>query len=100
MEKTYLTDTPEGAALFQELRSEEAQELLSNAPPWAVRWGNTVFLIILLGVLGLSFLIKYPETIATSFLLTSNDVPKPVLAKTSGRLVKLCIKDNQQVAQG
>lgn len=31
------TDTPEGAALFEELRSEEAQEVLSNAPPWAVR---------------------------------------------------------------
>lgn len=91
---------PPPCGLFQELPSEDAQELLSNAPPWAVRWGNTVFLIILLGVLGLSFLIKYPETVAASFLLTSNDVPKPVLAKTSGRLVKLWIKDNEQVQSG
>lgn len=77
MEKTYLTDTPEGAALFEELRSEEAQEVLSNAPPWAVRWGNTVFLVILLGIFGLSFLIKYPEIISVPLRLTSNDVPSP-----------------------
>lgn len=100
MEKTYLTDTPEGAALFEELRSEEAQELLSNAPPWAVRWGNTVFLFILLGILGLSFVIKYPEVITAPFRLTSDDVPKPVVAKISGRLVKITTKENQQVARG
>ena len=94
------TDTPEGAALFEELRSEEAQEVLSNAPPWAVRWGNTVFLVILLGIFGLSFLIKYPEVISVPLRLTSNDVPKPVVAKTSGRLVKIAVKENQQVSQG
>lgn len=44
MEEAYLTDRPEGAAFFEELRSEEIQEVLSNKPPWAVLWGNTVFL--------------------------------------------------------
>jgi HlyD family secretion protein len=89
-----------GRGQFSELRSEEVQEMLSNAPPWAVRWGNTVFLMILLGVLGLGFVVRYPEVVTAPFVLTSNDVPKPVVAKTNGRLIKLWVKDNQQVRQG
>ncbi|AXE19013.1 hypothetical protein DR864_15275 [Runella rosea] len=100
MEEAYLTDRPEGAAFFEELRSEEIQEVLSNKPPWAVRWGNTVFLVILLSILGLSWLIKYPEIIVVPFRLTSDDVPKPVVAKANGRLVKLWVKENQYVEKG
>ncbi|MFN4146218.1 MAG: HlyD family secretion protein [Runella sp.] len=97
-------DTPPsgggGLVFFQELRSEEVQELLSNAPPWALRWGNTFFFVVLMGVLGLSFVIKYPEIITAPFLLTSTDTPKPVVAKTNGRLVKLWVEDNTPVQQG
>lgn len=93
-------DRPEEAALFEELRSEEVQEVLSNALPWAVRWGNSVFLIILLAIMGLSWVIKYPEIITVPFRLTSDDVPKPVTSVIKGRMVKLWVKDNQQVEQG
>lgn len=85
---------------FEELRSDEVQEVLSHAPPWALRWGNTVFLVILLGILGLSWMIKYPEIVTVSFRLTSNNVPKPVVSKVSGRLIKLFVKENQNVHQG
>ena len=85
---------------FEELRSDEVQEVLSHTPPWALRWGNTVFLLILLAVLGLSWLVRYPEIITVPFRLTSDNVPKPVIAKIGGRLVKLWVKDNQTVQQG
>lgn len=85
---------------FEELRSDEVQEVLSHAPPWALRWGNTVFLGILLAILALSWLVKYPEIISVPFRLSSDNVPKPVVAKIGGRLVKLWVKDNQHVQQG
>lgn len=56
--------------------------------------------MILAAILGLSWIIKYPEIIITSFRLTSDDVPKPVVAKANGRLIKLWVKDNQYVEQG
>ncbi|RDB07725.1 HlyD family secretion protein [Runella aurantiaca] len=99
-ENHLFTDRPEGAALFEELRSEEIQEVLGHTPPWAVRWGNTLFLVILVGIIGLSWFIHYPELVIAPFRLTSDDVPKPVVAKTNGRLVKVWIKDNQHVQRG
>ncbi|MEZ4900617.1 MAG: HlyD family efflux transporter periplasmic adaptor subunit [Spirosomataceae bacterium] len=93
-------DRPEGAALFEELRSEEVQELLSNAPPWALRWGNTVFLVVLVVIISLAWVVKYPEIIAVPFRLTSTNAPKPIVSKTNGRLVKLWVKENQVVQQG
>ncbi|MEI7584446.1 HlyD family efflux transporter periplasmic adaptor subunit [Runella sp.] len=85
---------------FEELRNEELQEVLSHTPPWALRWGNTLFLLILLGMMALAWVIKYPEIVTVSFCLTSDDAPKPVVAKSTGRLVKLWVKENQQVQQG
>ncbi|AXE21239.1 hypothetical protein DR864_27605 [Runella rosea] len=76
-ENHLFTDRPEGAALFEELRSEEIQEVLGHAPPWAVRWGNTLFLVILVGIIGLSWFIHYPELVIAPFRLTSDDVPNP-----------------------
>ncbi len=99
-ENDLFTDRPEGAALFEELRNEELQEVLSHTPPWALRWGNTLFLVILLGMMALALVIKYPEIVTVSFRLTSDDAPKPVVAKTTGRLVKLWVKENQPVQQG
>jgi multidrug resistance efflux pump len=99
-ENDLFTDRPEGAALFEELRNEELQEVLSHNPPWALRWGNTLFLLILLGMMALAWIIKYPEIVTVSFRLTSDDAPKPVVAKSTGRLVKLWVKENQPVQQG
>jgi multidrug efflux pump subunit AcrA (membrane-fusion protein) len=99
-ENDLFADRPEGAALFEELRNEELQEVLSHTPPWALRWGNTLFLVILLGMMVLAWVIKYPEIVTVSFRLTSDDTPRPVVAKTNGRLIKLGVKENQTVVRG
>ena len=30
-----------------ELRSEEVQEILTKVPNWMIRWGNTLFLVLI-----------------------------------------------------
>ena len=31
-----------------DLRSEEVQEILTKVPNWLIRWGNTLFLLIIM----------------------------------------------------
>ena len=46
-----------------ELRSEDFQEVLSDMPPWILRWGiTTVATIVVILIIG-SSIFKYPDTI-------------------------------------
>jgi hypothetical protein len=45
-----------------ELRSEGVQDILTRPPHWMIRWGNTIIFIILLLILLMSYIIKYPES--------------------------------------
>ncbi len=83
-----------------ELRSEEVQEILTYIPPWIIRWGITLFFVILMMVLILSWFIKYPEVITARITITSNDPTTRFVARTSGRLQQLFIEDGQLVEKG
>ena len=48
-----------------ELRSEEVQEILTKVPNWMIRWGNTLFLFLIVLLLALSWLVKYPDIITS-----------------------------------
>lgn len=80
-----------------ELRSEEVQEILSQVPHWMIRWGNVVILFILGSLLYLSWLIKYPDLIKTQIVITTNIPPEKLVAKTSGKIEAIFIKDKGTV---
>ncbi len=80
-----------------QLRSEEAQEILSKQPPTVIRWGSSIFLLILSLLLAISWVVRYPDIVSVPFRLTSANVPKAIHAKINGKLVKLLVKDNQIV---
>ena len=82
------------------LRSEEMHEVMQKMPSWMLRWGIGLIFSLLLLVIWGSYLIKYPDNITTSLRLTTLDFPKPVNARTEGKLVKLLVVDNQQVRRG
>lgn len=86
--------------LIQEARSEEIQEIISKTPSWILRWGITVFLLILLLLLVVSWLIRYPETVPAKLNLTTVSYPKAVMVKSSGKLVSLQASDQQEVQKG
>lgn len=44
--------------------SKEAQEIIGNIPHWLIRWGITVIFFVIIVLLFLSWLIKYPDTIS------------------------------------
>lgn len=83
-----------------ELRSEEFQEVLGSLPSWILRRGITLIAIIILIILIGSTIFKYPDIITTSMTLTGSTPASAIIARTSGKIQELSIKDNQKVKQG
>ena len=71
---------------LQTSRSEEVQDIIDRMPTgWTYRVGLVV--ISLLSVLlGISFLVSYPDTVDGEVTLTSSVAPVRLVASTSGRL--------------
>lgn len=81
------------------LRSEEVQEILTRVPHWMIRWGNIVVLSIVLLMLGVSWMIKYPDMISTQISITTEVPPQKLIAKTSGRIEAILVKDKAEVSK-
>lgn len=80
-----------------ELRSEDFNDVLGSVPPWILRWGITAIAIVVIILLIGSAIFKYPDTISSTVTLTGTTPVAGIVAKTSGKLQKLYIENNQQV---
>ncbi len=83
-----------------ELRSSEVNEVLSKPPAWLIRWGITIFFFVLLLMLAVTWFVRYPDLVRGNLKIVSQNLPKSVIAKTDGKLVKLLAIDGQIVQQG
>ena len=64
-----------------ELRSEEVQDILTRVPHWMIRWGSTLFLGLIVMILALSWIIKYPDKITSTALVTTEIPPQKEYAR-------------------
>ncbi len=80
-----------------ELRSEEVQDILTRMPHWMIRWGNAIILIIIVLVLFFSWFLKYPEIVTTQITITTQIPPEKLVAKSSGKIEKILVKDRSIV---
>ena len=79
--------------------SEEAQEILGRIPSWTIRWGVTViFSIFAAIVIGCCF-IKFPERVNATVTITTGNSPVDIVAKGSGDIEKIFVKNNDTVAR-
>src|SRR5690606_6264722 len=83
-----------------QLRSASVQELLGRIPTWTIRYGITVIFGLILLLLLLAWLIRYPDVIQAPGILTSSDPPRNVPASADGRSVVLKVADGALVEQG
>ena len=83
-----------------ELRSEEFQEVLGAVPPWILRWGISVLAIVVVILLIGSSIFKYPDIISAQITLTGTKPPAAIVARSSGKLKELFVRDNQEVKTG
>ncbi len=80
--------------------SEYLQEVLATPPKWIVRWGELLVFLLVLGLLLLGWLIRYPDRIAAKVVITTPDPPVPVVARADGALIQLLVADRDTVGQG
>lgn len=79
--------------------TDEMQDIITAVPSWLLRWGITLFFAVLVLIIGLSALIKYPDIVKTRLKIQSPNSPKPVVARVAGKLVKLLVTENELVTQ-
>lgn len=82
-----------------ELRSEEVQEILTRVPHWMIRWGSVVVLFIILSLFFVSWMVKYPDIITTQIVITTTIPPEKLIARTSGKLEAILVKDRAIIAK-
>lgn len=83
-----------------ELRSEDVQEILGTPPSWILRWG-TILIFMGIGILAwVVWVVKYPDIIHAPILITTEMPPVPVVARSTGYLSRLIVKDGDTVKAG
>jgi len=83
-----------------EPKSEQVSEILGKPPKWLIRWGISVIFIIIAGLFVGSYFFKYPEVLTAQIIVTTENLPADVVAKTNGKIDSLFVHDKQIVKQG
>lgn len=84
----------------EEIHSEDLQDIIAKPPSWLLKRGITFVFIVLASILGLSFMITYPDTINASIKINALNGPKVVVNKVPGNIDKIFVKDGESVAKG
>lgn len=79
--------------------SEEVRDVLSHPPKSIFLWGNTILFGFLIVLITLCWFIKYPEFVPAPILITSQNPPEKIEARTNSRIEKIFIKDHQKVKE-
>lgn len=82
------------------IRSEQVQEILEATPIWMIRWGNTLILTLVFGLLFLSWLIKYPDTLSTEILISTSNPVETIYAKNNLSVDSIFVKSNTSIFRG
>ena len=82
-----------------EIRSEEVQEILSQVPNWMIRWGNTLFLALILMLLFISWFVKYPDVITSEVMVTTSFPPEKIYAKSTGQFEVFLANEGKNVSK-
>ena len=93
MSKIYLNETKIN-------HSDDITDIITMAPSWILRSGITMFLGILVLIVCLAALVHYPDIVNTQLKIYSPNSAKPVISKSSGKLSKLLVHENEMVKPG
>lgn len=80
--------------------SEQVREIMGHPPSALVRRGNVVILCVFLVFVLFLWLVKYPDIITAPIEITTTNPPVTMVAKLTGRLQKLFIRDGDMVEAG
>ncbi len=79
------------------LRDENVQEILTSAPHWMIRWGNILFLFIVLMLLFISWMIKYPDVVKSNVIIENKYPSQRIIYDKKFNIKEILVKENQFV---
>src|SRR3954452_22683544 len=82
------------------LHSEPVLQILSVPPHYLTRWGATAIFGVVGFLVGLAWLIHFPDVVAASIVVTTRLPPAIVIAQTNGHLEHLSVRDADSVESG
>jgi HlyD family secretion protein len=82
------------------LRSDALNELLYRKTGFLTKWALPVFVIILGLIVAGSWFIHYPDIVISRATIIAANVPKEIVTREEGRLVKLFVTNGQPVTTG
>lgn len=77
-----------------QLRSEQVQEVLETPPNWLIRWGSLVILGVIVLFFALACIIKYPEFITSTIVITSQNPAEKIEVRINTRIEKILVQDH------
>ncbi|MCT4637429.1 MAG: HlyD family secretion protein [Bacteroidales bacterium] len=80
--------------------SSEIQEIMGHVPHSIIRVGITVIFGIIAVIIAGSCFFKYPDIITGTVVITTENPPAPIAARTSGKIDKLMVNEATIVTQG
>ncbi len=80
--------------------SAPVQEIMGRAPNWLLRSGMSVIAGASVLLLVLATIIHYPDTIVGRITVTGTNPPVAIIARQSGHLDQLLVREKQMVAKG
>ena len=80
--------------------SASVQEIMGRAPNWLLRSGMTVIAGITVLLLLLAMVVRYPDTISGRITVTGTNPPVAIVARQSGHLDQLLVREKQTVTKG
>ena len=93
-------DKPDMPELEEKYHSESVQEIMGSVPSWTTRWGASVIAVIFAVLIAGCYIIKYPQTVESSVILTSENPPSDLVSRYDGLLDTVYVKDGQKVNEG
>ena len=81
----------------QTIYSEEVQEIMGRIPGWVVRWGLIVLFFLFLLIMGITWFVRYPETISAPIVLTTLNPPADLIARSSNKIEYILVEDGASV---
>lgn len=85
---------------YLNFHSDEVQDIMIRQPLWIIRWGITLLIIILLGIIIACCLIRYPQTTIASITLTMDNPTSNLTARYTGILDSISVTNGDSVYQG
>lgn len=92
-----LITNPEEIALNER---RELVQFIGRPASLFLRFGITAIAAVVIMLLAMFYFIKYPDVVTAKVILTTENPPIHLLAKTGGRVSDFLIKNNQQVEKG